>query len=103
MNMMGEAIVISPNTVKACSTPWINAVGLDRRLSGTNIAAINDAAATPKLIDICWPVLAMVLAALVCWVVTSAYTSGFMLVYCVDVKKPRMNARKAMGQAGGPT
>ena len=35
-------------------------------------AVSSDAAATPKLIDICWTVLAMVLALLVCSPETSA-------------------------------
>src|SRR5258706_3997259 len=90
MKTSDEAMVMRPSTMKASWTPWISAVGFDRRLSGTKKAAISDAPATPKLIDICWPVLAIVLAALVSSSVTSAYTSVFMAVYCVQVEKAQM-------------
>ncbi len=46
------------------------------------------AEATPKLMDICCIVLAIVLAALVSSSVMSANTSVFMLVYCSEVKVP---------------
>ena len=39
--------------------------GVARKRSGTNTAAVNEATATPKLIDICWMVLAMLLPMLV--------------------------------------
>jgi hypothetical protein len=46
------------------------------------------------------PVAAMVLAALVCDAETSAYTSVFMLVYCMEVKKPRTKAWPTISQIG---
>ena len=47
----------------------------------------------PKLTAICCTVLAMVLAPLACSLLTSAYASVFMLVYCVEVKKPNSRTR----------
>lgn len=47
-------------------------------------AVASDAAATPKLIDICCSVLAIVLAMRASRASTSAYTSVFMLVYWND-------------------
>src|SRR6266699_3154317 len=66
-------------------------------------AVASDAVATPKLIDICCIVLAMVLALLVCSSVTSAYASVFMLVYWREVKKPKTNAWTMMSHTGVPT
>ena len=64
------------------------------------MAATSAAPATPKLMASCWPVEAMVLAALVCDAETSAYTSVFMLVYCMEVKKPRTKAWPTISQIG---
>jgi hypothetical protein len=57
---------------------------------------------TPKLIDICCIVLAMVLALLACSSVRSVYTSVFMLVYCSEVKNPKTNACATMSHTGVP-
>src|ERR1044072_3389621 len=59
-------------------------------------AATSEADATPKLIAICCPVLAMVLAMLVSLSAMSAYTSVFILVYCRDEKKPKKKAWSTM-------
>ncbi len=64
------------------------------------MAAIREAPATPKLMASCWPVAAIVLAPLVCDPETSAYTSVFMLVYCIDVNRPRAKAWTTMRQIG---
>ncbi len=68
--------------------------------AGTKMAAIIEAPATPKLMASCWPVAAMVLAPLVCEAETSAYTSVFMLVNCIEVKKPRRRPARTMRQIG---
>ncbi len=44
--------------------PWIISDGSEWKRSGMNTAVVSDAAATPKLIDICCIVLAIVLAML---------------------------------------
>ena len=59
-------------TKRLVGKPWIIVAGTEWRVSGTKRAAISEAPATPKLIDICWPVLAIVLAPLVWAGVTSA-------------------------------
>ena len=60
--------------------------------SGMKSVATSEPTAMPKLIDICWTVLAMVLAMLVLLSLMSAYTSVFILVYCSEEKNPKQKA-----------
>ena len=71
--------------------PEIIPAALGLRLPPRNRAARSEATATPKLIDICWAVLAMLLPALASASERSANTSVFMLVYCIDETKPSTN------------
>ena len=66
-------------------------------------AVASEAVATPKLIDICCIVLAIVLALLACSSLTSANTRVFMLVYCSEVKNPKAKACATTSHTGVPT
>src|SRR5208283_2720273 len=57
--------------------------------------------ATPKLIDICWTALEMLLPLLASASERSAKTSVFMLVYCIDETKPREKGKEE-GHAPDP-
>jgi hypothetical protein len=63
--MSAETTVSRPSTTNALWMPDIISKGVARKRSGTNTAVANEATATPKLIDICWMVLAMLLPMLV--------------------------------------
>src|ERR1035437_718950 len=67
-----------------------------------NHAVSNDAKATPKLSDICWPVLARLLALLASRSATSAKISEFMLVNWREAKNPWARLSKTMPQMGAP-
>jgi ribosome biogenesis GTPase len=69
---MVEATVAMPRTRNASCTPRTMIAGLTWKRSGTNTAATKEAVATPKLIDSCCMVLAIVLALLASASATSA-------------------------------
>ena len=76
--------------------PWSSSPGCDRNRSGMKMAVASDAAATPKLSDICCIVLAIVLAMLASAAATSAKARVFMLVYCNEAAAPKRSARATM-------
>ena len=84
---------------------WIPEIMLaapGRRSPPRYTAASSDETATPKLIDICWAVLEMLLPGLASASERSAKTSVFMQVYCIDETNPRVNPRTTICHAGLP-
>src|ERR1017187_8669834 len=100
--MNDEAMVIRPSVSMVQWIPEIIPSGPGRCSPPRYRAARSEDMATPKLIDICWTVLEMLLPGLASASERSANTSVFTQLYCNEEAKPRLNPRMTISHAEDP-
>src|ERR1022692_2661495 len=100
--MNDAAMVMNPSVSKVQWIPEIIPSGPGRWSPPRYRPARSEETATPKLIDICWTVLEMLLPELASASGRSAITSVFMLVNCMEDPKPRMKARPTISHGDTP-